>query len=210
MSEFLGIDIKTLDNGVFHIYQPRLVRKVLESTGMDHFNGLPTTTNVEAPIGTDENGSEATWDLPNSHAYVIGIILYLASNTRTYISFDIKQCTRFTNNTKESHETSVKRICRYLQGIKYKSLVFNTPKKMVVDCYAGAYFARLWGHENLQDPICYRIRTTFVINVSNCPLLWMSKRHIDIYLSTLHSDYVELYNYVRRLLPLKIPIKEVI
>ena len=38
----------------------------------------------------------------------------------------------------------------------------------------------------------------------------MSKLQTDIYLSTIHSEYVELYHSVRALLPLKSLIKEVI
>ena len=34
VSDFLGINIKTLDDGGFHIFQTVLIRKVLESTGM--------------------------------------------------------------------------------------------------------------------------------------------------------------------------------
>ena len=51
--EFLGIDIKTLDNGGFQFCQTGLIRKVLEATGLEHCNGLPTPTKVEAPLGTD-------------------------------------------------------------------------------------------------------------------------------------------------------------
>ena len=57
--KFLGIDIKTLDNGGFKFCQTGLIHKVLEDTGMDNFNGLPTHTKVEAHLGTDANGSEA-------------------------------------------------------------------------------------------------------------------------------------------------------
>ena len=143
MSEFLGIDIKTLDNGGFQFCQTGLIRKFLEATGMDHSNGLPTPTKIEAPIGTDVNGSEAKRDWPNSHAYVIEMMLYLASNTRPDISFAVHQCSRFTHNTKVSHETAVKRICRYIQGTKDNGIVFNISKKLVVDCYADEYFAGL-------------------------------------------------------------------
>ena len=38
----------------------------------------------------------------------------------------------------------------------------------------------------------------------------MSKLQTDIDLSTLHSEYVALYHFVRALIPLKILIKEVI
>ena len=118
MSEFLFVDIKTLDNGGFQVCQTRLTHKVLEATGMEHCNGLPTSTKVEEPLGTDVNGSEAKRDLPNSYASIIGMMLYLASNTRPDISFYVHHCACFTHKTKASHDTSVKRICWYLQGTK--------------------------------------------------------------------------------------------
>ena len=57
MSEFLGIDIKTLDDGGFQFYQNRFIRKVLEAKVMYNCNGLTTPTKVEEPIGTDNNCS---------------------------------------------------------------------------------------------------------------------------------------------------------
>ena len=140
---------------------------------MEHCNGLPTPTKVEALLGTDMNGSEAKRDWTNSYDSVIGMIFYLASNTRPYIYFNFNQCARFTHNTKVSLEKAVKRICRYFQGTKDNGLVFNPSKKLVVDCYADADFAGLWGHEDPQDPICARSRTGFVVTFANCPLLWV-------------------------------------
>ena len=190
MSEFLGIDIKTLYDGGFQFCQTGLIRKVLEATGMEDCNGLPTPTKVEAPLGIDVNGYEAKRDCTNLCASVIGMMLYLESNTRTDISFDVHQCARFTHNTKASHKTAVKRICRYLQGTKDKDLVFNPSNKLVVDCYANAEFAGLWGYENPLDPIFARSRTIFVVSFANCPMLWVSKLQTDIALSTLRSEYV--------------------
>ena len=48
---------------------------------MEDFNGLPTPNKVEEPVGEDNNGSEAKRDRPNSYDYVIGMMLYLESNT---------------------------------------------------------------------------------------------------------------------------------
>ena len=111
---------------------------------------MPTPKKVEAPLGTYGNGFEAKVDWTNSYASVIGMMLYLESNTRPDKSFSVHQCARFTHNTKASHNMSVKRIYRYLQVTKYNVLVFNTSKKLVVDCYADADFAILWGHEILR------------------------------------------------------------
>ena len=118
------------------------------------------------------------------------MMLYLASKTRPDISFAfaIHQCARFINNTKASHNTSVKRICRYLQGNKYNGLVFNTSKKLVVDFYADAYFAGLWGHKNPQDPIFAKSRTGFVVTFSNLPLLRVSNyRQISLFIHYILS-----------------------
>ena len=78
-------------------------------------------------------------------------------------------------NTKASHETAVKRICRYIQGTKENVLEFNPSNKLVVDCYADADFLGLWGHEYPQDTIYARSRTGFVVTFSNFPLMWVSK-----------------------------------
>ena len=57
--EFLCIYIKELDDGGFQSYQIGLTLKVLEATGMDNCNRLPTTAKVEAPLRTDANDYEA-------------------------------------------------------------------------------------------------------------------------------------------------------
>ena len=111
------------------------------------FRSEAGTIKVETPLGTDTNGFEAKRDWPNSYASVIGMMLYLASNTIPDISFSVHQCARFTHNTKASHKRAVNRICWYLQGTKENGLVFNPSKKLVVDCYAGADFEGLSGHE---------------------------------------------------------------
>ena len=44
VSELLGIDSNTLDYGGFQFFQTGLIHKVLEATGMENCNGLPTPT----------------------------------------------------------------------------------------------------------------------------------------------------------------------
>ena len=85
VSELLGIDIKTLNDDGFQLYQTGLIPKVLEATGMDNCNGLPTPTKVETPLGTDANGSGVKRDWPNSYYYVIGMMLYMALKKNRYL-----------------------------------------------------------------------------------------------------------------------------
>ena len=48
-----------------------LIRKVLEDTGMNNCNGLPTPTKVDSPPGIYDNGSEANRYLTKSYDSVI-------------------------------------------------------------------------------------------------------------------------------------------
>ena len=57
---------------------------------MEHCNGLTTPTKAEAPLGKDENGYEADIDWPNSHNSIIGMMLYLESDTILYLSFAVR------------------------------------------------------------------------------------------------------------------------
>ena len=77
--------------GSIQFCQTELIRKILEATGMEDCNWLPTPTKVESPLGADVYGSEAKIDWPNSYASIIGMMLYLASNTRPDISFAVHQ-----------------------------------------------------------------------------------------------------------------------
>ena len=49
-----------------------------------------------------------------------------------------------------------------------------------------------------------------MVTFANCPLLWVSKLHIEIALYNKYSEYVALSQSVRALLRLKTLIKEVI
>ena len=78
--ELLGIGIKRLDDGGFKFYQPELIHKVLEATGMDNCNGLKKTNKVEANIETDKNGTKANSYCPNLYVSIIGWLVYSTSD----------------------------------------------------------------------------------------------------------------------------------
>ena len=50
---------------------------------MGNFNGLQTPTKVEESMETYDNGPETKIDWNNSCAYVIEMMIYLASDKRT-------------------------------------------------------------------------------------------------------------------------------
>ena len=207
---FLGINIQKNDkDGSFKFTQRGLIDKILLTTNMMDCNGKPTPCSGDGkPLGTDPNGvvAKADW----SYSSVVGMLLYLAGNSRPDIAFAVHQCARFTHAPKESHEAAVVRICRYLQATKDEGLIFHPTRKLQVDVYVDADFCGLFGVEDPHDSISVKSRTGYVILIANCPLLWVSKLQSEIALSTQESEYVALSSSLRDVVAIKALITVVV
>ena len=93
-SEYLGISIERDGNNTFTLTQSGLIEKILSATGLEDCspNRVPAT---QLALATDPTGEEMseTWSYPS----VIGMLLYLASNTRPDIAFAVSQVARFSS-----------------------------------------------------------------------------------------------------------------
>lgn len=203
VNSFLGITInRDAKDGSFKFTQRGLIEKILGATGMTDCNAKPTPCSGDGkPLGSDKFGAPAQEEW--SYASLVGMMLYLASNSRPDIAFAVHQCARFTHSPKASHEAAILRICRYLKGTQNDGLVFRPAKDLKVDCHVDADFAGLFGVEDAQDPVCAKSRSGYVITIANCPLMWVSKLQQGIALSTQHSEYVALSSSCRDLLPIR-------
>ncbi len=203
---FLGVDVKPNGKGGYLMTQAGLIKKVLKTTKLEGCNRKATPANV-APLGTNEDGKpyQEEWN----YASVVGMLLYLSSNSRPDIQFAVHQCARFTHNPKQSHADAIKWICRYLQATQDKGLEFTPTSDMALDLYVDADFAGLWNYEDDQDPVCVKSRTGYVITLGSCPMIWVSKLQTEIALSALEVEYIALSTAMRDLVPLRRLMKEI-
>jgi len=160
----------------------------------------------KAALGRDLDGQPASGNV--NYASVIGMLLYLG-HSRPDIAFATHQCARYTFAPKQSHEDALKRIGRYLKGTLENGLILNPSDELKIDCYPDADFAGLWNRDEKQDPHCVRSRTGYVICLSDCPVLWISKLQTEIALSTMEAEYVALSASCRDLFPLIDVTKEI-
>jgi hypothetical protein len=144
-----------------------------------------------------------------NYASVVGMLMYLAANSRPEIAFAVHQCARFTHSPKQSHAKAVKQIVRYLAGTKDQGMTLKPKRDLAVDCYVDADFAGLWKAEDDQDPLCVKSRTGYVLMLANCPLSWVSKMQTEIAVSTMEAEYIALSQAMRDLIPLRELVKEV-
>jgi len=193
----------------YRMSQPALIRKIIEAAGMDIKHDRSKPTPAVAPVlHKDETGPERS---PDSFNYrrIIGMLIYLAQNTRPDITFAVHQCARFSHDPKMSHEQAVIRIVKYLIGTPDEGIIFTPNKtRMAIDCYVDADFAGLWKTECHADPISVYSRTGFVLMFAGVPLLWCSKLQTEIALSTTESEYMALSHSMREVIPCRGLIKE--
>ena len=78
------------------------------------------------------------------------------------------------------------RIFKYLKGTKKEGLILNTNNNINVRCYKDDGYPGMYCAKDPQDPICVKLRTWYVITFSGCPILWFSKLHTYIDMSTIH------------------------
>ena len=71
-----------------------------------------------------------------------------------------------------------------------------------IDCYPDADFAGMYGHESNTDPACVKSRTGYVINVTDCPVLWVYRLQRMTACSTTEAETIDLTQSCRELFPI--------
>jgi hypothetical protein len=199
-SEFLGIQIKNRPDGTIELTQTGLIDKCLAAAKMTDCspNQIPASPNA---LGSDPDGPPMNdlWSYPS----IVGMLMYLATNTRHDIQFAVSQVCRFTSNPKQSHATAVKSILRYLKRTRLFGTIMRPNGKLDLDLYVDADFAGLYGKEPDSNPDSARSRTGYIIFLSDCPLLSKSVLQTSIACSTLQAEYAALSFALKTLLPIK-------
>jgi hypothetical protein len=204
---FLGVEVFADDEtGKTKLAQSGLIKKILATTKLTDCNSKRTPASPTT-LGSEQLGEScvAEWD----YASVVGMLMYLSSNSRPDIQFAVHQCARFTHSPRKSHEQAVKHICRYLKGTMHKGIEFDPDPSLKLDLYCDADYAGLWGSEDSQDSVCVKSRTGYVLTLGGYPLLWVSRLQNEIALSTLESEYISLSQAMRDLIPMRRLLKEV-
>eukprot|EP00957_Ditylum_brightwellii_P099487 7578533-Ditylum_brightwellii.AAC.1 len=74
---------------------------------MDNCTPTVAPTSGSKPIDPDPHGKDVQLQDKWRYASVVGIMMYLASNSRPEITLMVHQCARFTHGTKYSHKKAI-------------------------------------------------------------------------------------------------------
>jgi hypothetical protein len=206
-TEYLGIKYDKKSDGTITMSQSGLITKILEATGMTDCNSNRTPTTRE-PLGSNPNGEpmDDHW----SYRSVVGMLLYLSTNTRPDIAYAVSQVARFSHHPKKTHASAVKTILRYLSGTINQGVIYMRPKQFSLECFVDADFAGLYGSESPEDPISVKSRTGYIISVGGCYIMCKSQLQTTIALSTSEAEYGALSQSMRATLPIRDTMLEIL
>jgi hypothetical protein len=111
-TDFLGIKfVKDEVTNTVTLTQKGLIQKIIKATGLQDCNTNHTPA-LQACLGIDPDGEpmDEFWN----YRSIVGMLLYLSTNTRPDITFAVSQVARFNHSPKKSHATAIKAIVRYL------------------------------------------------------------------------------------------------
>ena len=199
-SEFLGIKFNKLDNGDIECTQKGLIQKILKAAEMTDCNPNFTPTST-TPLGKHPEAPpmKENW----SYRSIVGMLLYLSTNTRPDITFAVSQVARFSHDPKVPHATAVKSILRYLAGTINRGTIVKMSKEMNLECFVDADFAGLFKADPMKDATSAKSRSGYIIRFAGTPLIWKSKLQTRTALSTLEAEYIALSASLRAMIPLR-------
>jgi hypothetical protein len=156
-TDFLGINVtKNLANGTLTLTQKGLIQKIKDATGMSdsNFNWTPA---AQAALGTDPDGPpmEEAW----SYRSIVGMLLYLSTNTRPDIAVAVSQVARLCHSPKKIHASAVKTLVCYLHRTCEMGMIVKPTGNLDLDCYVDADFAGLHGRDLDSSPTSPKSRT---------------------------------------------------
>ena len=190
----------------FEIEEPFLIQRILSLLKIDDkVNHKPTP--FFRPLFRKDQNADSRVKKSNYRA-AIDMLNYLLLSTRPDISMDVQQCARYCIDPKVTHERAVMRIGEFLLGNRDKGLNLTPDKSKEIECYVDADFAGSWYradaiyHENVLS------RTGYMIFYYECPVIWCSKLHIKIALSTAEVEYIALSQATWKIIPLMNSLKE--
>jgi hypothetical protein len=207
LAEFLGIKLERHENNSFKLTQRGLIEKVLKAAEMSDCNPNSTPAST-TPLSLDPDGLpfNEKWQ----YSSIVGMLIYLATNTRMDIGFAVSQVARFTHAPKQSHGTAVKMILRYLKGTIDEGTILTPTKELTLDLYCDGDFAGLYRHDPPTEPSSAKSRIGYVILLSGCPVIWKSQLLQCVALSTTEVEYAALSISLRTFIPIKYILEEMV
>jgi len=114
----------------------------------------------------------------------------------------VHQCARFSSDTRKEHGGALKWLGRYLKGTRDKGTIIRPNRKQELEVYVDVNFAGDWLPDYGNGEDTARSRHGYIIQYSNCPILWKSQLQGEITLSSTELEYTGISYALRDAIPI--------
>lgn len=182
VKHFLEIDVSKNSNGHYEISQARYIEKIITEAG------LKEAKESKHPLDTGYwKFTDKGEKLNSNEEYrkLIGMLLYLATNTRPDIAAAVSILSQRVSEPKASDLTEVKRVIRYLKGTKDLKLRLSVPECSEKLC---AYSDANWA----EDRVDRKSNSGYICLVNGGTISWCCRKQDIVSLSSTEAEFVAL------------------
>jgi hypothetical protein len=181
VKHFLGIDIHKSPDGMFSVSQETYIEKIAAECGQ---------TDAKAqkyPLDPGYYKLEDEKMLPNNNEYrkIIGMLLYVATNSRPDISASVCILAQKVEKPRELDLLEAKRVIKYLLSTKNLKLHLNDPNSQsTLKAFSDANWA--------EDRLDRKSNTGLICFLFGGAIAWSSRKQDVVSISTTEAEFYAL------------------
>lgn len=197
VKKFLGVDITRHEDGHFSLSQRHYIEKIAQDLNLDHCKAQ------KYPIdpGYYKLEDDKLLDTNEHYRKVIGMLLYISTNTRPDISASVCILAQRVTQPRELDLSESLRVVKYLVGTKHHELHLNNNDAVQsLTVFSDANFGecRKDGKSN-SGIICF---------VNGGPISWSSRKQSYVAVSTCEAEFYAVSEAVKETIWLRRLIQE--
>lgn len=176
---YLGINLERDGDGNFLISQPGYIAKIIASAGLTNAktSKFPLDTGYFKVNGVELQSNE-------EYRKIIGMLLFLATNTRPDISASVAILSQRVQNPRDVDLNEAKRVVRYLIGTQYLKLRLSTNEGTgEIFAYSDSDWAEDKDRKSISGMFCI---------VNGGAVMWSCRKQTTVALSSAEAEYVAL------------------
>jgi len=187
LSKIVGIEI-TMSKDSIAISQRQYIESILKKEGLERSNPVAMPLDPNAPLKPNPEGNEG--NRSNSFTRLLGELQFIVNATRPYITYIVNRLASYTANPSLQHVGALKRILRYLSGMRTHGIVYKAlpQEPNFFFGYADASYGNADDHRSISG---------YVFLAGNGAITWSSRKQVSIALSSTKAEYVALAEAAR-------------
>jgi hypothetical protein len=206
-ADYVGVNIKRMKDGSIGLSQRALIDTIIQDADLQHSKVKAVLAKVNEHLHAHLD--KAHFSLNFNYQSMIGKLNYLAQTTRPDIMYATHQLTKYSSHPREPHGDAALYLVRYLKKTRDIGLRFTPDPDEGFECYCDADFSGLWNKQFARhDPSSLKSRSGWVVFYAGCPIIWASRLHIQVALSTTEAEYIAMSQSLRDVLPIMFLIQE--